>query len=104
MGIALLATAWSSHRGITDASDTLVRGQTDLLARTFRARTTELGHPPAPADLEAFLSDQREQGLRYIATLDDQGAPMASAGTPLGSPGVDATLPERRGETVPVGN
>ncbi len=103
MGIALVATVWSSHRGVSDASETLVRGQVDMMHRSFRARMTELGHAPDDAELQAFLDDYREEGLRYVATLDDTGTPTARAGEPIGPAGAGPTPPERFGESVPIG-
>ncbi len=104
MGVALLATTWSSHRGVTDASDTLARGQVDFLHRSFRARVVELGGPPSAGDLEAFLSEHAPDGLRYVASLDERGAPQARAGDPLGPPGIDPASPPRPGELVAVGD
>jgi two-component system sensor histidine kinase HydH len=47
--------------------------------RTFNA----LGHPPQNADMQAFVSRQMVQGLRYMALWDPRRGLVAEAGTPL---------------------
>jgi len=70
MGIALLATVYASNRGVEDASETLIRGQTS----TFRGALRRLTRRRAPTKAEVLdLVDQLEdQGVRYIAVIGER--------------------------------
>jgi len=86
MGAALLATVWTTHRGVSDASETLERGQADLLQDAVRVRLASLDAVPTRADLEEMLDELEPDGMTYIAVFDIDGAPLAAAGTPAGDP------------------
>lgn len=97
MGAALLATVWTTHRGVLDASETLERGQAGVLTEGIRARLTGLGAPPGPDDLAEILDDLEPEGLTFVALFDRQGAIQASAGQSVGDPAaLKALLADRR--------
>lgn len=81
-GVALVATVWTTRRGVGDASQALERGQADLLRESVRARVAESGGAPGPDELAAIAEDLAADGLRYLAVLDAGGAVAAEAGTP----------------------
>jgi two-component system sensor histidine kinase HydH len=82
MGAALAVTAWSTHAGVANASDALIRGQADLFQHDIRNLFAELGRAPADGDLAELLDDRAPDGLRFIATLTAGDRIVASAGTP----------------------
>jgi two-component system, NtrC family, sensor histidine kinase HydH len=86
MGAALLATVWTTHRGVSDASETLERGQADLIQDAVRVRLASLDVLPTAADLEEMLDELEADGLTYIAVFDRGGALLAAAGKPAGDP------------------
>src|SRR5688572_13048506 len=82
MAVALFATVWSTYRAVGTASQTVIRGQSDILHDGIRR---ELGRYPAPltaAFLEQILEAQANEGLRWLVIIDDRGEPIAEAGTP----------------------
>jgi len=81
MGAALLTTAWSTYSGIRDASDTLLRGQADVLEHAAR---TELGSTPTSEDLAGFLDDHAAAGLRYVAVIDRDGQEVSAGESKIG--------------------
>jgi two-component system, NtrC family, sensor histidine kinase HydH len=83
MGGALLATVWSTHRGVDNASETLVRGQADVFHDGIRFYLIRLGAPASDDDLAVILKEHRAEGLRYIAVLDRAGRVVAEAGSSL---------------------
>lgn len=83
MGAALLATVWTTNRGVNDASSMLVRGQSTVLLDKLRARlSVEEGQV---VDLDAVLAGMTSDGLRWVALLDDSGAIQRQAGRPATS-------------------
>jgi two-component system sensor histidine kinase HydH len=82
MGAALIATVWATHRGVRDASETLQRGQGDVLQEAVRVRLSEVGWPPSSDDLAGVMADLEPDGLRYLALLDRDGSILVDAGTP----------------------
>jgi two-component system sensor histidine kinase HydH len=106
MGATLLATVWTTHRGVLDASETLERGQAGLLVEGIRTRLGALTALPDEADLREVLSDLEPEGLTYVATCDRSGAVLASAGERVG-PLPSAREPKseaRPGAPIPVGD
>ncbi|HEU5059800.1 MAG TPA: hypothetical protein VFU21_24885, partial [Kofleriaceae bacterium] len=82
IGAALIATVWTTRRGVGDASEALERGQADVLRESVRARVAEASGPPTPEDLAAIAEDLAPDGLRYLGLLDSDGAIAVDAGTP----------------------
>src|SRR5690349_16625767 len=68
MGAALLLTAWTTHAGVRDASETLVRGEAAIFQQEVRTRFMDLGEQvPTAQDLAAILTERSAEGLRYLA-------------------------------------
>lgn len=84
MGAALLATVWTTHRGVLDASKTLERGQAGVLGEGIRTRLASLETVPGQADLEDLLDDLDPEGLTFVALFDRKGTLQAKAGESLG--------------------
>jgi two-component system, NtrC family, sensor histidine kinase HydH len=83
MGVALLATVWTTNRAVQDASSTLVRGQSTILFDAIRTRLSVAGPDgPGPAALNATLAALSPHGLRWLALLDVHGTPTSQAGSP----------------------
>jgi two-component system, NtrC family, sensor histidine kinase HydH len=97
MGAALLATVWTTRRGVLDASETLERGQAGVLAEGIRARLAGSDSLPTREELEELLAELEPEGLTYVATFDRQGALLAAAGESVGGP----IVLEPRGEARP---
>ena len=82
IGATLVATVWTTQRGVGDASEALERGQADLLRESVRARVAEASGPLTADDLAEIANDLEPDGLRYLALLDTDGAIALDAGTP----------------------
>ena len=82
VGATLVATVWTTRRGVEDASEALERGQADLLRESVRAEIREAGWPPTDDDLAAIAAELEADGLRYLAVLGPEGEIVAEAGTP----------------------
>jgi two-component system sensor histidine kinase HydH len=97
MGAALVATVWTTHRGVSDASVTLERGQADVIQDTVRMHLAGLDRLPTAADLQAILEELEPDGLTYLAMYDRKGSVTASAGSPVGNPvAIESSLTESR--------
>ena len=104
MGIALLATVWSTHRSVSNASQTLIRGQSDLFHESIRVRLAELeGTVDEATAVTTIFAELEPEGLRYIATLRADGRVMAEAGTPLEVQPLDAGPADGNPEVAPRG-
>ena len=97
MGGALVTTVWTTHRGVTDASVMLERGQAGIVQDGVRMRLAELEEEPTSADLAAIVADMEADGLRYLAALDRAGAIVAEAGEPAGDRSAFTGQRARRG-------
>ncbi|MGE0548303.1 MAG: nitrogen regulation protein NR(II) [Kofleriaceae bacterium] len=96
IGVALLATVWSTRSSVIDASDAVRRGQTLAIEEAVRADLADLDNPlPSPEDLDEILAELEPRGLRYIAMVEGRERIVASAGTPIGV-GIDETLDRPR--------
>src|SRR5262245_29630073 len=87
IGIALLATVWTTRTSVRNASEDVGRGQAFALMQTVRADLLYFDGPPRSADLEAIVREHAEEGLRYLALLDGRSI-FAEAGQSVG-PGRD---------------
>ena len=81
----LLAAAIFIQRGIQDASNLVARGVGQAIAVAGWEALGGSHFPPDLAALQQFLADHAEDGLRYVAVIDDSGAVTVSAGDALGS-------------------
>jgi two-component system sensor histidine kinase HydH len=103
IGVALLATVWSTRSTVIDASEAVAGGQALAIERSVRADLDRLEAVPSPQDLTQILNAYSEEGLRYIAMVENRGQIIAAAGTPLGGSNSvpdDAELPKRRRQVV----
>jgi two-component system sensor histidine kinase HydH len=76
---------------VHNASETLIRGQTDLFHESIRVRLAELeGTVDEEAAVATIFAELEPEGLRYIATLRANGRIVAQAGAPLDLQPVDA--------------
>ncbi len=94
LGVALLATVWSTRLSVVDASDAVRRGQALALEQGVRADLADLEGPPTTGDLETILQKYSDQGLRYVAMIDGRDV-LAEAGS-----SVHEGLPPPRGHTA----
>lgn len=97
MGAALIATVWTTHRGVSDASETLERGQADVIQDAVRMHVAALDRLPTASDLEEILAELEPDGLTYLAIYDRKGSVTAAAGDPVGNPtAIESSLTEGR--------
>lgn len=100
IGVALVATVWSTRSSVVDASDALRDGQALAIERAVRADIADLDAVPSPGDLEAILRDHADEGLRYIGMLEGRGQIVASAGDAVGASIEDLPGPARTSQIV----
>jgi two-component system sensor histidine kinase HydH len=93
IGIALIATVWSTRSSVLDASDAVRRGQALATEQAIRADLADLEGPPSEADLQDMLKAHAEQGLRYLAMVEGKQV-IAEAGATI----LDRDFPESRGQ------
>jgi two-component system sensor histidine kinase HydH len=84
IGIALLATVWSTRASVINASDAVRRGQALAIEQAVRADLADLDAVPSAEDLGAILRDHTDEGLRYLGMIEGRGRIVASAGDPIG--------------------
>ncbi|MGE0866981.1 MAG: nitrogen regulation protein NR(II) [Kofleriaceae bacterium] len=85
IGVALVATVWSTRTAVIDASDAVRRGQTLAIEEAVRADLADLDTPlPSSADLAAILTELEARGLRYLAMVEGRDRIVAFAGQPVG--------------------
>jgi two-component system sensor histidine kinase HydH len=85
IGIALFATVWSTRSSVVNASTAVRDGQALAIERAVRASLADLDAVPSTEDLQAMLEQHSDEGLRYVAMVENPGLIVASAGTPVGS-------------------
>ena len=85
IGIALLATVWSTRSAVIDASDAVRRGQALAMEQTVRAELADLEGPPTEADLEMILNEHADEGLRYLAMIEGRRTIVFEAGFARGN-------------------
>lgn len=78
--VALATTVIASQRALGEASEIVMRGESDLLLRSIVTDLAEETPPLANATLERTLEDHRHEGLRYVAVVDRNGTVLAEAG------------------------
>ncbi len=103
VALVLAAIAWTVRTRVQNASLALTHAQADSFFSGLRGfvRSSE----PDGEDLAHFLDEQSEAGLRYIAIVDADGAPMFKAGTERGSrlePGTFVPVADRFRVVRPV--
>lgn len=102
--VSLGTTVFVAQRALSDASNVIVRGEGDSLIGaivsdlTAWSESDATGGPPRSDTLEQELSAHDDEGLRYIALVDRDGAVRVSAGSPL----MPGAVP-RPGQTLLLG-
>jgi two-component system, NtrC family, sensor histidine kinase HydH len=100
IGIALLATVWTTRTSVHDASNAVANGQALAIEQTVRAELADLDGPATSADLASLVREHAEEGLRYLALVDNRGNVAAEAGDPVGTGGGEVISRNRRVEEV----
>ncbi len=100
IGVALVATVWSTRSSVINASDALRDGQALAIERAVRADIADLDAVPSQEDLAAILRDHASEGLRYIGMLEGRGQIVAAAGEPVGESMEDMAGPGRTTQIV----
>ncbi len=95
IGVALLATVWSTRSSVLNASDAVRRGQALAIEQAVRADIADLDAAPSSENLAAILADHADEGLRYLGMVEGHGEIVASAGKAVGDAVDDATSPNR---------
>ncbi len=85
IGVALFATVWSTRSSVVNASTAVRDGQALAIERAVRAGLADLDAVPSPEDLQAILDQHSDEGLRYLAMVENPGLIVASAGSPVGT-------------------
>lgn len=78
--LALVATVSVAQRTLSEASEVVVRGEADSLAGAVLGDLAESEAPPTAADLGRELTEHEAKGLRYVALIGREGAPIVEAG------------------------
>ncbi|HWO20606.1 MAG TPA: ATP-binding protein [Kofleriaceae bacterium] len=100
IGIALLATVWSTRSSVLDASDAVGTGEALAIQQTVRASLADLEGTATSEDLAAIVREHAEEGLRYLALLDNRGGIVAAAGDPIGTGSGEVVVRNRRLQEV----
>ena len=79
--LALALTVLVAQRALGEASEVVVRGESDLLMAAVSTELLENG-PPTEATLAKALEAHGAEGLRYLALVGRDLKPVTEAGTP----------------------
>jgi two-component system sensor histidine kinase HydH len=114
MGIALMATSWTSHRRIQRAASTLNRGQSEVLLEAVRQYFRDVEPLVSEMRIDSLLEARDSSGIRYIGVFDasrtalsEMRDPLAEAGTPLEDPrplGFKPDAPPPRLDPIDLGS
>ncbi len=100
IGIALLATVWSTRSSVINASDAVRRGQALAMEQAVRADLADLEAVPSTEDLQRILRDHFDEGLRYLGMVEGRGRIVASAGDAIGDSVEEPVMPSRQMQEV----
>lgn len=100
IGVALLATVWSTRTSVINASDAVRRGQALAMEQAVRADLADLEAVPSTEDLERILRDHEGEGLRYLGMVEGRGRIVASAGDAIGDSAEEPVTPSRQLQEV----
>jgi two-component system sensor histidine kinase HydH len=83
LGTALLVSSITSYLGALTLLDTVIRGQAEDLHHELQRNVQERPHrgPPRDEQLERFIEDHADEGVRYVAVMGPDDEPIAAAGT-----------------------
>jgi two-component system sensor histidine kinase HydH len=97
LGLALIFTSIANYRSARNATNTLHVGQGQILESSVWSVLHGDPENVRQEDLETLLTERANEGLRYVALLDDQGRIVFSAGEPDAEPLVDPRHSSGRG-------
>lgn len=100
IGVALLATVWSTRASVLNASDAVRRGQALAIEQAVRADLADLDAVPSSDDLATILRAHADEGMRYVGMVEGRGHIVASAGDPRGESVEEPTGPSRAMQEV----
>lgn len=83
IGIALIATVWSTRASVLSASEAVGQGQALAIEQAVRAELADLEGPPTQADLATIVDTHANEGLRYLAMVEGRARVVAEAGVPI---------------------
>jgi two-component system sensor histidine kinase HydH len=101
MFVALLGVVWATNRGVNAASETVIRGEAEVIHASLRSRIFEPGDATLADRLAATLQQHAPDGLRYLAAYEQDGTLLAEAGVPADDPVTLAAWMERATTGVP---
>jgi two-component system, NtrC family, sensor histidine kinase HydH len=83
LGTALLVSSITSYLGARTLLDIVIRGQAEDLHHELQRNLEERPHrgPPRDEQLERFIEDHADEGVRYVAVMGPDDEPIAAAGT-----------------------
>ena len=84
---ALVATVLATRHSVNDAFATVGDGQAIAEDLDVRGDLGDLEGPPTSSDLETIVAQHRDEGVRYLALVDNHATVIAEAGTPYGTLG-----------------
>lgn len=83
LGLLLIAIAALAQRSAKAGVKAMIQGQAEMFSRELGAWHRLQGRPLAKADLVAFLASHEEDGLSYLALVEDDGQVRFQAGDPV---------------------
>jgi two-component system sensor histidine kinase HydH len=101
LALVTLATAGSSWRSSVALSETVLEGQAATIRHLFEREITPGMGPPSSSDLDQFVRDNEELGVRWVAILAPGGQIVAQGGE--GSVSVRDALPRRPEDLMRLG-
>lgn len=81
IGIALMATVWSTRSSVLAASEAVGHGQAIAIEQAVRAELADLEGPPTETDLANIVTQHADEGLRYLAMVEGRARIVAQAGS-----------------------
>ncbi|HEY0253930.1 MAG TPA: histidine kinase dimerization/phospho-acceptor domain-containing protein, partial [Kofleriaceae bacterium] len=85
MAAALIATVFATRHTVGEAFSVVSDGQALTDEQAVRADLADLDGMPTSSQLAAVLKDHDDEGVRYIALVDNRAAIIAEAGTAKGA-------------------
>jgi two-component system sensor histidine kinase HydH len=85
MAAALVATVLATRHTVNDAFAQFGDGQALTEEQAVRVDLGDLDGPPTSAELASILKDHADEGLRYVAVVDNRAEIFAEAGAPKGT-------------------
>jgi len=80
LAAVLAGTGWANHASLRASARELVEGEGLVLAQSLHSNMRSLGRPATADDLQAWIEDNADRGVRYAAF--GGGRHRLEAGTP----------------------